>query len=253
MWIRILIVLLAVLNLGVAAWWISRPPAAATPVPAAIAMPAGVAPLQLLDEDVVVDALPADDVPATADAATGPDSQTPPAKAPDVVEVAAETPVAAEAAPVIERRCYVVGPYDNEAAARAALGRLAADAPGSWVRGTEASASAWMVLVPPAPDLATAQATARRIIDAGFTDYFVISSGEQANAISLGRYQNREGALRRQKTMADAGFETRLQPAGKVVPAQWWLDVAATALDTAQLQSRSGGAPVRSRPCTALR
>ena len=48
MLIRALIVLLVVLNLGAAAWWLTRP----MPEPVAPAdLPAGVARLQLVDED----------------------------------------------------------------------------------------------------------------------------------------------------------------------------------------------------------
>ncbi|MGH8025474.1 MAG: SPOR domain-containing protein, partial [Pseudoxanthomonas sp.] len=75
MLIRALIVLLIVLNVGVAAWWISRPEALPPALPA---QPAGVARLQLLSESgKTAAALP----PAPAPAVPPPAAATPPTAA----------------------------------------------------------------------------------------------------------------------------------------------------------------------------
>ena len=80
MLIRALIVLLIVLNLGAAAWWLGRPAPSPEPAPA---LPAGVARLQLVDEPAPV-ATPA---------------------------------VAATVAPPAVAVCFSLGPYTSQSAA----------------------------------------------------------------------------------------------------------------------------------------
>lgn len=236
MLIRALIVLLIVLNLGVAAWWISRP--AAQP-PALPEQPAGVARLQLLGESG-----------ATAGA-------TPPAPGPSPVVVPAST----EAAPApavaaaAATQCFSIGPFDSQAAATAATARIAAQA--TRVRPREVpgqQASGYNVLLPPLPDREAAQALAQRIGAAGFEDYLVINGGEQANGIALGRYRSREAAERRQAALKAAGFDAQLQALGDEGPSRWWLDIAlAEGVAIAGLRSLAAAPKSQSLDCAVLR
>lgn len=233
MLIRALIVLLIVLNLGAAAWWISRPAAQPTVLPE---QPAGVAGLQLLGESR-----------ATAETVS-----------PAPVPVA--TPAAAEAtpAPIVAAttaQCFSVGPFDSDAAATAASNRIAAQA--TRVRRREVpgqQASGYNVLLPPLPDREAAQALAQRIGAAGFDDYLVVNGGAQANGIALGRYGNREGAERRQSTLKAAGFDAQVQALGNEGPRQWWLDIIAIeGANAAQLKRSAAAAQSRSLDCAVLR
>jgi cell division protein FtsN len=236
MLIRALIVLLVALNLGAAAWWVSRP---ATQPPVLPEQPAGVARLQLLDESrATAKAVPPAPVSAVA-MAPAPAETTP---AP-IVAVAAAT------------QCFSVGPFDSDAAADAAATRIATQA--TRVRPRQVpgqQASGYNVLLPPLPDRASAQALAQRIGAAGFDDYLVVNGGEQANGIALGRYRSREGAERRQVALKAAGFDAQLQAIGNEGPSRWWLDIAA-AEGVAGSRLKDLAATAQSRPldCAVLR
>ena len=237
MLIRALIVLLIVLNLGVAAWWISRP----DPLPPALpAQPAGVARLQLLSESG-----------KTATVLTQAPVSAPAAPAPAVAAPAA----VAVAEPVTPAQCFSVGPFADQAAARSAAARLGSQASRSNPREIPGKAAqGYNVVLPPQADRETAQALAQRIGAAGFDDYLVVNSGAQTNGIALGRYRSREGAERRQSALRTAGFDAQLQPIGNEGAAQWWLDVATTAGVTASgLQSGTGAVQSRSLDCALLR
>ena len=238
MLIRALIVLLVVLNLGVAAWWLTRPAVA----PTAIAVvPEGVARLQLLSEAMPT-ATPAAAVEAPAVAQT---ASAEPVSEP-VPPVAATTPVL---------QCFSLGPFSDQAAAKAAAARLGNQALRPRPREVPGkAASAYTVVLPPAADRATAQALAQRIGAAGFDDFLVINQGEQANGIALGRYGSREAAQRRQSALQTKGFQAQIQAVGGEDAAQWWLDLtAAKGAGAAQLKTLAAAAQSRSLDCAALR
>ena len=239
MLIRALIVLLIVLNLGVAAWWISRPAAQAPVLPE---QPAGVARLRLLAESSAsVKAIPAAPSPAATLAA----AEAKPAPAAGV----------ATAAAAAATQCFSIGPFDSDAAATAATARIAAQA--ARVRPREVpgqQASGYNVLLPPLPDRESAQALAQRIGAAGFDDYLVVGGGAQANAIALGRYRSRAGAERRQAALRAAGFDAQLQAIGDEGPGRWWLDiVAAEGVTGSRLKDLAAASQSRSLDCAVLR
>lgn len=224
MLIRALIVLLIVLNLGVAAWWLTKPAPQPLPPPD---IPIGVARLQLVDEESEAPA------PAAAPAAS------------------AGTAVAT----AVPARCFSLGPFTSEASAILAQNGLQGQLLRAHLRevpGT--SASGYQVVLPPALDREAAQAAAARIGAAGFDDYLVINQGELVNGIALGRYRSREAAERRQLQLRAAGFPAQLQPVGRAGPSQWWLDAGvADGTDLAALaRTASTGTPLPLE-CTALR
>ncbi len=239
MLIRALIVLLIALNLGTAAWWLSRP--ASSPAPAT-EQPPGVSRLQLLSEQPpAVAATPAAEsaaLPVTASAA--------------VVPTPAETVPAPSPKPV---QCFSLGPFADAAAAYAATQRIAANT--TRVRPRQVpggNASGYNVTLPPVSDRAAAQALAQRIGAAGFDDYLIINSGAQANGIALGRYRSRESAERRQTELKAAGFPALVQPAGSEGAAQWWLDlIAAPGTAGPQLRALASTAQANVLDCAALR
>ena len=237
MLIRALIVLLVVLNLGVAAWWVTRP---AVPPTVIAPMPEGVARLQLLSEAKPIAA------PVAAVVA--------PAAAEVVLaqQVAEPTPAVAVTTPA---QCFSLGPFSDQTAALAAATRLGNQAMRPRPREVPGkAASAYNVLLPPAADRETAQALAQRIGAAGFDDFLLINQGEQANGIALGRYGSREAAQRRQSALQAKGFPAQIQAVGGEGAAQWWLDVtAAEGAGAAQLKTLAAAAQSRSLDCTALR
>ncbi|PTA72086.1 MULTISPECIES: SPOR domain-containing protein [unclassified Stenotrophomonas] len=278
---RALIVVLAILNLGVACWWLLRDapqkPAPPPPPPApGVAelrwVPGGVdaaaaaedtaaaptAPLMEREpaEKTAVAATPAPAVPAkpeaTSVAATA-KPVTPPAPTPTPTP-APEKPATPPAAAAETPRCVALGPFADRAAATSAQGKAGNVI--SQVRLREqpaASGSArYRVLLPAAANREEAQATVKRIVAAGLSDYYIISQGEDANAVALGQYRNREGAERRMAAVQAAGFQPRLVASGDA--GQWWLEgQLAAGTQSAQAQQRSGAAQSRSLECARLR
>lgn len=274
---RALIVVLAILNLGVACWWLLRD---APQPPAPVPQPAGVAELRWVpggvDANAAAEATAAaptvplmerEPAAKTAVAATPAPAATP-AK-PEATSVAAAakpvTPPAPTPTPAPEKpatppaapeppRCIALGPFADRAAATAAQGKTGTGL--SQVRLREqpaASGSArYRVMLPAAANREEAQATVKRIVAAGLSDYYIISQGEEANAVALGQYRNREGAERRMAAVQAAGFQPRLVASGDA--GQWWLEgQLAAGTQPAQAQQRSGAAQSRSLECTRLR
>jgi hypothetical protein len=186
MFARALIVLLLVLNAGVAAWWAVRP----VPQPAAVAQPEGVARLQLLSE-VPLQARPKPRAPI----------------APQAPPVAITAPAAAAGA-----QCFSFGPYADAAAASAARTRLQPLVQRIAPRTQAAPARAWRVYLPRLPTLDAAQAMAQRIAVAGVSDFLVLREGAEANSIALGRYGSEGAARDRAATLVAAGFPARAEP-----------------------------------------
>ena len=255
MLIRFLIVALAILNLGVALWWMTPRPA---PAAAPDVRETGVATLELVPMDAVDAAAPA--VPAPTGAAATAAAATPaptPATAPDAARAAATataTPAAAVSAPPPQQQCASFGPFPSREQAQAAQAALRADLSRSQLREVQPKAASYRVLTAPAASREEAQAMARRIVEAGFSDYFIIAQGEDANAVALGQYRNREGAERRLATLVAAGFPARIVGNGVEAAASWWLDVAhADTASAADLHKRSGAAQRQALECARLR
>ncbi|WP_295522006.1 SPOR domain-containing protein [uncultured Stenotrophomonas sp.] len=277
---RALIVVLAILNVGVASWWLLRSePAPATPpqpatgvaelrwLPggtdaAAVAQTSAATATEALQER---EAAPSAAVAATEAPATPPPAEgAPPANAAPAVAAAAkpaapvvETPAIAKPAaekPAAPPRCVALGPFADRAAAVAAQGRAGSLLAPARLREQPAASGStrYRVLLPAAASREEAQATVKRIVAAGLSDYYIISQGEESNAIALGQYRNREGAERRIAAVKAAGFQPRLVASGDA--GQWWLEgQLAAGSEPKQVQQRSGATQQRSLECTRLR
>ena len=188
---RALIVLLLALNLGVAAWWALRP----APAPPAVAtIDPTVARLQLVGE-----------------------LRT----APHAAAHARTLPAAPTAG---KQACFEVGPFNDDATLARARSVLQARVARLSIRRDAVPGRGWRVWLPPLPDRQAAQAMAARIVAAGFKDYYVVPSGDEANGIALGRYGNAESAQRRQSDLEAAGFHARAEPLGN---GPRWIQLAA--------------------------
>ena len=238
MLIRALLVLLVVLNLGVAGWWISRPDA---PPPAPPQQPQGVARLQLASEAPPPRAPAASPAQAAVTAAPSTPVEAPPG-------VAAGTVAAS-------LQCFSLGPFADAAAANAAVAALRADIARSRTREVEgASSGNYTVFLPPAENRAAAQALAQRIAAAGFDDFLIVNEGELANGIALGLYRNRNGAERRQNALQAAGFPAQVRATGEEDPSQWWADIATEqGMDAAQARAKAGAKQSQALDCAMLR
>lgn len=235
MLIRALIVVLSVLNLGVALWWLGR---GEPPTPPAAEAETGVATLELLPP-----------APATSDA-----SQGVPSPVAAVMTPVTTPPGGGIEAESLSGQCLSLGPFGDRTRAEAAAARLAGAVTHSRLREVAGAQPAdYRVWIAPAATHQEAQATAKRIVEAGFGDYYVISQGEGANAVALGQYRNREGAERRVAALKAAGFPATLMP-GADEAASWWIDAALAATAPAStLAQRSGATRQQSLDCARLR
>ncbi len=257
---RFLIVILAILNVGVALWWmLPRAEPAVEPVRAE----PGVASLEVLPSPTAAApvapaaTLAPEQAPAPTAAAVQPKAEPAKPVAPAAESKPAE-PVPAAAAvptPAVAEQCASFGPFAAQAQAQAALSALAGAAVRSRLREVPGKpASSYRVFIPPAASREEAQATAKRIVEAGFNDYFIVSQGEEANAVALGQYRNREGAERRLAALTAAGFPAKLGSNGGEGAAVWWLDVASKdAAGLATVKQRSAAAQQQSLDCARLR
>ncbi len=251
MLIRALIVMLVVLNVGVAAWWMWRP----APQPSAddTTMPSGIARLQLLHErSGAVVARPRPAVIAATPLAIA----TPMTASPATAAAPAATPDSAAT-----ERCYRFGPFTNAAAVAAARTALQPRV----LRLREQTAApgrergrGWRVIVPPSADRTAANALAERIKQAGFPDLFVVGEGADANAIALGRFSGEDRAQQHAASLRSAGFAAEAQPIGGNVAnaastERWLMAAAAEGFDIAAARRSSGAAQALSIDCTALR
>jgi hypothetical protein len=222
---RALIVLLLVLNLGVATWWATRQP----PPPPVLAQPPGVARLQLLSE-------------APPQAMARP-AVAPPALAPPAATAKASAPM----------QCFSFGPFADAATAATARARLQPLAVRIATRGQSTTAArGWRVQMLPLASPEAAQAMAQRIAAAGFSDFLVVRDGAEANAIALGRYGSEDGARRRAAALVAAGFEAKAEPLGDAQATTWLDVVAGTGFNAAAAQAAAAAPQRRLLDCARL-
>lgn len=221
---RALIVLLLVLNAGVATWWVMRPPESPSRAPT---QPAGVPRLRLLRE-------------------------APKPPLPSIIVAAAPAPTAAPQT-TAATRCFAFGPFDDDSSVDQARASLQAQALQLRVRPVPAITSkGWRVWLPPLPDRASAQALAARIKAGGFPDNYIVTDGPEANSIALGRYRNEAMAQQHATALQAAGFAAQAQSLDASAATQW-IDIAASAaFDARRARDSIAAAQVRPLDCANL-
>ncbi|MDH5835375.1 SPOR domain-containing protein [Luteimonas kalidii] len=254
MFARALIVLLLILNLGVALWWATR---AKDVPPPAVALPAGVEPLRLLGEPASaaatlpapqsVPAVPAQARgPATADGRAGPDAGLEPGPEPGPEP---ESATAAQADPPRDTvalpdaaQCHAFGPFDGAQAATRAAAALRPAVLRVALREARSAPRGWDVRLAGLADRAAAEAMAARLVAAGFRDHYLMSADAGGRIdIALGRFGGEDAARRHRMALQAAGFEAVEAPIGDGGPVRQWVDVATGAqADLAVLQRAAG-------------
>ncbi|GAB3348095.1 SPOR domain-containing protein [Lysobacter tyrosinilyticus] len=233
---RALIVLLSVLNLGVAAWWIAHDPPPAKAMPQ---VPPGVARLLLVQEGA----------PGPAPTAV---EQVAPSTAADASATSSVADVVAPAAP----QCFSFGPFASKDAGTKAAAKLRPQVQKLSEREQPAPAAArgWRVYLPPLPSLEQAQTTAQRIGAAGFSDFLVVREGAEANSIALGRFSSEDAANKHADALNAAGFAAQAEAVGEAGKAtnSLWLDVVAdAAFDPRRAQAAIAAGQYRKADCAA--
>lgn len=204
MLLRLLFVFLCALNIAVGAWLLLGRPYVQ------IGMPTdpGVPELHLLSE------LPASAVSASSQALG--DSTPLPADSGDAPAHAAASPGS---------HCLSLGPFatpQDLRSARLALGDQVIRMRSRQEQTTQAGS--WWVYLPAAANRAGALKQARDLSAHRISDYFVVSAGDQPNAISLGLFKDPANARKRRDEVIAAGFPARMTERTETVP-QYWLDL----------------------------
>lgn len=190
---RSAIAMLLTMNLAVALWlWLREPPALAAPP--ALALP----PLVLLSER---EALPQPPPEAEADAP------------PEPLEAAS--------------LCLSLGPFETPADLRQVMARMQPLVSRVRLReDRQTQVRGFRVFLPALPTRDQALATARALAAKGVSDYYVVTAGDQENAVSLGLFRDQANAEQRQNEIIALGFDARLE-ARTEDSSRWWLDFAA--------------------------
>lgn len=195
MFLRLLFVLLMALNLVVGVWlWLGQPYAHRV-------RPAdpGVAELRLLSE------LPG----AAASYSAAP---TAPPEAPS---------------DLANQRCLTLGPFATPQDLRNARQALAGQAVRMRSRQEQTrQTTGWWVYLPAAASRAKALEQAQQLDRKQISDYFVVSTGDQSNTISLGLFRDAANARKRRDDVVAAGFPAQISERTEDVP-EYWLDLVA--------------------------
>lgn len=212
MFLRLLFVLLVALNIAVGAWLVLGQDDAHV---RSVTDP-GVPVLHLLTERP--------DLLAVASAGA------PVASAPSSATSIAPVPAASSTAPVpppvaASYRCMALGPFASLQALRSARSKLESQTTRSRSRQEQSQQSrGWWVYLPAQASRTQALAQAQRLSDAHIDDYFVVSSGDQPNTISLGLFKDPANARKRRDEVMAAGFPAQMTERVETVP-EYWLDV----------------------------
>ena len=154
------------------------------------------------------------------------EQSAPPAPAGSAPSVAAPVPASSSSsAAAPQTRCLAIGPFATPQDLRNA--RTALGGPGIRLRSRQeqtSEARGWWVYLPAPGTRAQALALARQLEGAHVGDYFVMSSGDQSNAISLGLFKDPANARKRRDEVAAAGFDPQIQERTEQVP-EYWLDL----------------------------
>ena len=121
-------------------------------------------------------------------------------------------------------RCYTLGPFKSKSAATslrkeldtigiAAIRRMSKDN----------SRQGYWVIIPPEANRNAAKAHINDLKDKGIKDYFLVVTGEQTNAVSLGVFSKSELAQRRLDEIKELGFSARIEKVDLPLR-EYWLD-----------------------------
>ena len=191
---RVLVILLLVMNIGVAAWWFLRPehePRRFAPTEPAVAG------LELLAES----------------------------EARGSVAEMAEAPQPIQ--PSADAVCQRIGPFLTQADLRRVIGALTPVVQRIQFRETRALARrGYWVYMPAQATRDAALATARELAARGLRDYYVVTAGDRENTISLGLFRELDNARKRQADVQGMGFSAELGERTEEIP-QYWVDIAA--------------------------
>lgn len=120
-------------------------------------------------------------------------------------------------------QCYTIGPLSSEMMLENAQDRLRPFANEIRTRETTADMDrGWRVFVP-ANSRSQAVGLTQQLSERGVQDFFIVTSGEFQNTISVGLFEDIENARGRQTSLQALGFDARLQVRRETV-SHYWVD-----------------------------
>jgi len=235
MFLRLLFVLLIALNIAVGAWLVLGQDDTHV---RSVTDP-GVPVLHLLTERP--------DLIAATSAAAPASPELPAAASTGAASAPVAPATAATAAtPAASYRCMALGPFASLQALRSARSKLESQTARSRSRQEQSQQSrGWWVYLPAQASRTQALAQAQRLSDAHIDDYFVVSSGDQPNTISLGLFKDPANARKRRDEVVAAGFPALMTERVETVP-EYWLDVVVADDDPVAWSQRIRGLGVGS-------
>lgn len=191
-------------------------------------------------------------VPAVlADTPAKPASTVAEQPAPPEPVISPPKPVATEPKPA-RLTCYSFGPIEEQLAAIGIMARIKDQTSKQDIRQEGAKISeGFRVLIRTATNEEEARALEQRLQQAGLTDIWRISRGEDKDAISMGMYSQRANAAKRAEQATKLGFDAKIEEKG-ADKTQFWVDFASEQerLSATDLGLNPGpGQSLRVRPC----
>ncbi|WP_445145956.1 SPOR domain-containing protein [Dyella sp. Tek66A03] len=235
MFLRLLFVLLIALNIAVGAWLLLGQ----DDVHGRSVTDPDVPALKLLSERP---APPASTAPPVASAST--------AVAPDVFTPSL-SPAPTPGAPPRQTTytCMALGPFATPIDLRNARAALTSQAARMRSRQEQTTqTTGWWVYLPGGGSRDKALELARRLTAANVGEYFIVSTGDQSNTISLGLFKDPANARRRRDQVASAGFPAQMSERTEAVP-EYWLDVVVSDNGHADWRNRVRGVGSHSTGC----
>jgi hypothetical protein len=195
MFVRVLFLLLLALNIGAGCWLYFGPRLPSGDLPSA---DADVPKLVLLSEN------DHDSVANNAEMASAPES----------------------AADLKRDVCASIGPFSNQADMRAAVNALTPLVARIQFREMHVNeVRGYWVYLPAPGNRERALGIARQLSSKGVSDYYVVTAGDQSNAISLGLFHDPANAEKRRSEIVALGFRPEVTQRSDEVP-MYWIDYA---------------------------
>jgi len=123
----------------------------------------------------------------------------------------------------VANTCFSIGPLARKAAARAVQKKLSKwNISAKW-RVHKTSTEGFWVIIPPSKSRKLANKKIKKLKELGIRDYFLVATGSQKNAISLGVFSKSSSARRRLKDMKSKGVKAKIASAD-LPKRSYWLD-----------------------------
>lgn len=118
--------------------------------------------------------------------------------------------------------CYSMGPFVSNAAAISAKNKIAAMTLGTSVRMfSRTNAISYWVYLPKFKSYDQAKKVADSMRNKGYKDYYIVASGDNENAVSLGLFKEQSGAERRRNRVVKLGYAAKIETKFKTTDLYW--------------------------------